>query len=107
MKQRQLTPEALRFIQLNPGPVPDGFDEYESAETIVDTGRPFYTMESAQTIVDAERPFYVVPDPPAEEPVDVLDRWLKRDEAEAAAVVPLPSLWQRLLSRIRLALRRG
>jgi len=61
---RQLTPEALRVIQLRYGGPPSG-EDYETAETIVD-GRPMYARLQDRTA--QKPPLYVVPSRPQPEP---------------------------------------
>lgn len=94
---RQLTPEALRFIQLHYGDLPGG-EDYEDAETIVE-GRPLY--ESALTLVEPRPALYVVPDTlPEPEEEALLDAWLVREVAECAVPATL-SRWERLVAALR------
>ncbi|MDG1480247.1 MAG: hypothetical protein P8R54_11685 [Myxococcota bacterium] len=82
---RQLTPEALRVIQLRYGGPPSG-EDYETAETIVD-GRPMYGRMQDRTV--QKPPLYVVPSSPS--------RPLPERVAEPVVV----GRWWRLVSALR------
>ncbi|MFT5680302.1 MAG: hypothetical protein ACI8RZ_001208 [Myxococcota bacterium] len=93
---RQLTPEALRFIQLHHATLPDG-EDYEEAETIIE-GRPLY--DSAHTLVEPRRVLYIVPELPLEPEVDIYEAWLQR-ETSALVELEQPGLWVRMISAVK------
>jgi hypothetical protein len=95
---RQLTPEALRVIQLHYGGPPSG-EDYETAETIVD-GRPMYA--DVQDRMVQKPSLYVVPSSPPRslsEPAR-LDAWLVGEVVEGAEPV-VSGRWWRLVSSLR------
>lgn len=90
---RQLTAEALRFIQHHHHVLPET-DAYESAETLIDVERPFYARSST-----ADRQ----PASSAHEPLcgdGVLEAWLLRAEPVSPAVVRRRG-WAWLIVRLR------
>ena len=88
---RQLTPEALRFIQQHHYALPET-DAYDSAETLIDVDRPFY--EGACSVARS-RHSEVSNLPPEEDP---FEDWLRRAEPSPPVIV---GLWSRLLALLQ------